>query len=101
MAALKQYKVFHKITGKLVFEGTAKECAEEFGVTDGTIRHAASEGHVLIRKYRVVDYSEMKDKNTDNYTGFDAAAKKWDDFCEPIRKKYNIPVYKAKPEVRG
>ncbi len=101
MAELKRFKVYHKTTGDLLFEGTAKECAVHFNACESSIRSAALEGCSLKCKYKVVDASELTGKDVDNYPGFANAAKKWDEFCEPIRKKYNIPVYKAKPEVGG
>lgn len=100
MAALKCFEVFHKVTDDLLFKGTARECAEQFNVSVDAIRRAANYGSLIQCKYKVAESYESSDNDDGSCNELSRAAKKWDDFCEPIRKKYGIPVYKAKPGVR-
>lgn len=103
MIQVKRYKVFDVKTGDFIVEGTARECAAVVGMTPSGFRQAhvvsAGNGHkrlLIIEQNQdeapeeLVDNSEMRD-----------AAKEWDAFCEPIRKKYGIPVYKAPAKEGG
>lgn len=87
MAQPKQYKVYDKITGALLAEGTARQCAEALRAPSDTIRAIARRKSSY--KY-VVEQQEQEETNCD--LGLVSAAKKWDAFCEPIRKRYGIPV---------
>ena len=95
MAELKRFKVFDVKTGELLVEGTAKECAEGVGLSESGFRQAAviSDG-VGHSKYKIIDETPPEDEIRELSYDFKVAAKKWDEFCEPIRKKYGIPVYK-------
>ena len=93
--ALKRYQIFDR-DGNLVFEGTADECASRFDLTAPAIRSAANLNYRISNKrYSVVDCDSGKWRKDCT----DEAIRSWDEFVTPIRKKYNIPVYKAKPEV--
>ena len=97
--AAKLFKVIDNETGKLFFEGTAKMCCDKLGVADSTIRDAALEGRIVRGAYRVVDCSDLSEEVEIKSYDMDVV-ESWDKFCEPIRKKYNIPVYRA-PGVKG
>jgi hypothetical protein len=88
MSAPKQYKVYSKITGALLAEGTARHCSEVLCAPSDTIR-AIARGKQGSYKY-LVEQQEQEETNCDS--GFVSAAKRWDAFCEPIRKRYGIPV---------
>ena len=95
-----EYEVISSLTGEVLCRGTGSECAELLGddVTADKLRAAARRGFNLCKKYKV----RFIDEDFQQEDGSDAETiKAWNEFCEPIRKKYNIPVYKAKPEVRG
>lgn len=81
------YKVFDQ-SHKLIVSGTAQECGEILGLSGKTIvayARACRSGEPC--KYKVITSEPPV------LSGSDAAAiKAWDDFCEPIRKKYGIPV---------
>lgn len=96
---LKRYKIISRMTGEVVFEGTASECARKFNTVCDTIHSAARRGvNICQKRYFVVECNAIE---IEPETTLSEAARKWDEFCEPIRRRYNIPVYKAKPEVRG
>ena len=100
MVTKNEYEVISSLTGEVLCRGTGSECAEVLGdgITADKLRAAARRGYNLCKKYRVrfLDDYFRKEEGSDA-----EAIKAWNDFMEPIRKKYNIPVYKAKPEVRG
>lgn len=100
MGKLMMFSVSDVYTGEVLFTGTAKQCREKFGVADTTFREAANRGSVMRNRYVVDQVNADEMDNADTIPNGEAA-RKWDEFCAPIRKKYNIPVYKAKPEARG
>lgn len=87
--AIKHYAVYDIVSGEQLAYGTARECAEAIGVHDETIRKNAR-GNIKSLKYEVVEAPSQEEKQTreDMLT----AARNWDAFCEPIRKKYGIKV---------
>lgn len=96
---LKQFKIYSDKTGKLLFEGTAKECSKKYKVKERVLRAAASRGLRMCQgKYRAVDCSDLAETVT-AYDNRDLI-ESWDRLCEPLRKKYGIPVYKAPKEDR-
>ena len=97
----KKYSVYDKVTGNFIVDGTANELAERLGVSSNAVRNAATEKYTLAGAYKVAECTELDKKEPTGYAEYESAAANWDAFCEPIRKKYNIPVYKAKPGVRG
>lgn len=100
MAKLIIYALIDPDTEEIVFQGNAHECAEFCGGTPkgfyggfSKSREATYHGY---RVTKLVDTSsEMNVLGSSELT---AAAKKWDAFCEPIRKRYGIPVYKPDKE---
>ena len=91
----KRYRVYDPMSGELVAEGDAIECAEKLGMTLRTFQRAEENfrrGHY--KKWNIYDNSEQKPvtilKNERE------AIKKWDDFTKPLRKHFGIPVYKQK-----
>jgi hypothetical protein len=100
----RKFQIFNKVSGNLVFEGSAKECCERLHCADSTLRISAKEDWSIRGTYKIVEIIEPKtDDIEEELTKAEdrSAAASWDAFCEPIRKKFGIPVYKAKPEVRG
>lgn len=87
MAQPKQYKVYSMATGDLLAEGTARQCAEVLRAPSDTIRAIARRKSSY--KY-VVEQKEQEETN--GGSSLVSAAKKWDAFCDPTRKKYGIPV---------
>lgn len=100
MGKLMIFSVSDVHTGEVLFTGTAKQCLEKFGVPETTFRQAAINCSVMRNRYVVAPVNADEIDNAETVPNGEAA-RKWDEFCEPIRKKYGIPVYKAKPEVRG
>lgn len=90
MSAPKQYKVYNKITGELLAEGTARYCSEVLHVNADAIR-AVAKGTWSSRLF-VVKEQKQDEADEVGSTTLMAAAKNWDAFCEPLRKKYGIPV---------
>ena len=99
MAKPRQYEVHDAATGKLLAVGTAAYCAKVVGISSDLVRSMAR-GAQNSRKYMSIDITEDEEKGEAACAHILAAAKAWDAFCEPIRKKYGIPVYKA-PEKGG
>lgn len=91
--ATKFFRVYDTETGELVVEGTSRECSQALGVADETTRnsyHNTING--TYKGFRIEAISEDEARS-------DAEAiMKWDAFCEPIRKKYGIPVKRMKVE---
>lgn len=85
----KRYAVYDKETGELVTKGTARACSEATGLSIDSVYQNAV-GAANHPKYVVEGlYDECV------CDSIEAAARAWDKFCEPIRKKYGIPVYKS------
>lgn len=94
----KLFQVYNKKTGCMVVEGGAKKCCEWLGVGDTTFRDAAKRGGTCRGVYQIIDCSDESEEKQLRERGMDFV-KSWDALCEPLRKKYGIPVYK--PEVSG
>lgn len=93
---MRKYKVYSNITDEFLFEGTAEECAEFCGLSLSWFKEVANDIGVCCRgRYRVKEvYGEAEEKLPQKNDSMKAAAKAWDEFCEPIRKKFGIPVYR-------
>lgn len=86
-----RYFVRDRETGEIVAEGSARECAERLGVTTDTIRKWGT-GYYHSYKWEVTRVGlEIPMKNLNKH-GLAEAARSWDAFCEPIRKKYGVEV---------
>lgn len=92
MAQPKKYEVYDKITGVLLAEGTARYCSEVLHVGGDTIR-AIAKGKYNSQRFLVEEQKQdLPDEEFEGDTSLKDAAMRWDAFCEPIRKKYGIPV---------
>ena len=95
-AIARKFRLINNTTDEVLFEGSLKEISEITGATIVTIRDAEKEQRPFRRgQYRVIDISEDREK-ANSKAEYLVAAMKWDEFCEPIRKKYGIPVYKPR-----
>jgi multidrug resistance efflux pump len=92
----KQYRLVDNATEEILMEGHVKEVADFTGASKSHIAQSSREGKTICGgQYRVVDISvEENDEKYKPDTGLWVAARHWDEFCEPLRKKYNIPVYR-------
>ena len=83
------FEVYDIETGDLIASGTQDECGAAIGVSGRTLQQNASlyaTGEYT--KYRI-ERNDAPSKPTSAYL---SAIKAWDDFCEPIRKRYGIPI---------
>ena len=87
--AIKRYTVYDIVTGEILVSGNARECAAAIGVHDETIRKNAR-GIIKSQRYEVVEDPTQEEKQPRD--DMLIAARNWDAFCEPIRKKYGIKV---------
>ena len=91
-----QYEIICNQTGKVVFTGDGKACGDWLGKSSDCVRAAARRGiNISGKQYRVRCLNDNRDLISEA-----EAIKQWDDFVTPIRQRFGIPVYKAKPEVR-
>lgn len=85
-----RYKLYDKKTGKLVFTGTALQCAKFMGMKN------------VKNFYSARDYTKdgtYKGYRIEQVIDWDAyAVREWNKFTEPLRKKYGIPQYVEKKE---
>lgn len=87
-----RYCVRDRNTGAVIAEGTARECAAVIRVTPDTVRKWSTQYYHA--KYQVTrDDGEVGENRMKN-SWCAAFAKKWDDTCEPLRKKYGVEVKK-------
>ena len=98
MPKAKHYEVYDLVTGELLTKGSERKCAVELGVGNSAIGEIAR-GKYKSSRFRVVCKSAEEEKppmkkEQQPYSDMVIAARKWDAFCEPIRKKYGIPVYR-------
>lgn len=104
MPKAKHYEVYDLVTGELLATGSERRCAMTLGVGNSAIGEVAR-GKYKSSRFRVVCKAEEEKpapkKEQQPYSDMVIAARKWDAFCEPIRKKYGIPVYKAPKKEDG
>lgn len=86
------YCVQDRDTGAVLAEGTAKECASVLRVTPATVRKWATQ--YCPPKYQIVKLAGVDDDKLMKNSWCAAFAKKWDEACEPLRKKYGVEVKK-------
>jgi hypothetical protein len=93
---IKQYQLINNFTDEILMEGHVKEVADFTGASKSHIAQSSREGKTICGgRYRVIDISEPEnDEDYNPGSGLLIAARHWDEFCEPIRKRYNIPVYR-------
>ena len=91
MRTLKTFEVYNHL-GDLIASGTATQCAERLGMKASYFKDIANLAEAgAYNKYRIVNTTP--DVETSSYGEIKAAAQKWDDFMDPIRKRFGIPVY--------
>lgn len=99
------YEVYDPKTEELIAKGTVAECAEQLCMTVSGFRNAvdrAKNGTNRSQKIVAVGHTEVKQPNRNFTSEKQAAIDAWDAFCEPIRKKYGIPVRRmTKEELEG
>ena len=95
MAQAVYYKIFDRYTGELLAEGTARQCADELGITQSAFRSRAerSKNNGQRRSWDV-EVSGQVSRDEQNRE----AIKNWDAFCAPLRKKYGIPIWREAPK---
>ena len=102
MRELKRFKLYNYITDELIMEGTMRQIADFTGMAESNLREAADRERPFSKgKYLVLDISKEPQKGQKQMNSLKEAAENWEKFAAPIREKYGIPVYRAKPEVRG
>lgn len=97
-----RFELYDQDTGELVFAGTDAECSEFAGasLTSAISKAYRNTRNATYHNYRIVDVTPPElagDKPLVNGTA--EAIRKWDEFCEPIRAEFGIPVYRAGKEV--
>lgn len=87
--------------GSLLAKGTAAECAKALGMTEKYFRYVVSasrdgkyKGYVI---EDITDYGHQETDEWEQSRNADAI-RNWNEFVTPLRKKYGIPVYRAKKE---
>lgn len=90
MPHAKVYEIFDAVTDKFLAAGTANELEEKLGLGCHMI-HAIGRGAQASAKYKIIQVSKDDDQKMGTASNVDAA-KRWDAFCEPIRRRYGIPV---------
>jgi hypothetical protein len=95
MGYAKVYEVYDAVTGEFLDMGTAAELEERIGIDQVTIR-AVGRGAQNCPRYKINQFGV--DGQKIETSSMLEAAKRWDEFCEPIRRKYGIPVYKHKED---
>lgn len=94
---IKQYRLVDNISNELVMVGSGRDIAAFTGASKSHISESARERKTICAgRYRVVDIAST-DENNEDYkpdTGLSIAARRWDEFCEPLRKQYGVPVYR-------
>lgn len=89
------YRIQDAHTGEVLAEGYAEDCARKVGCNISTIRHSRFQDpdHVGPKQRFLVKVLDEFDKDGWAMSGEQInAAKRWDEFCEPLRKKYGIEV---------
>lgn len=84
----KIYVVKDPLTDAVVCEGTADECAAALGFKTGkNFRNAVTKFNMgNYKRYEIV---------TEEFIEKQKAIRAWDEFTEPLRKKFGIPRYKG------
>lgn len=89
----KRFRLYDIETGELVVEGSTRECGEAIGAGDEAIRVAFN--YTINGTYKGYQIEEVPE---DEAKSDAEAIRNWDAFCEPIRRKYGIPVRRMKVE---
>lgn len=92
------YRVQNAQTGEVLAEGYAEDCIRKLGCSKSTLqtRRFRDPDHVGPRqRFLITVLDEQGGPVIQNWEGSKEqqdAAKRWDAFCEPLRKKYGIEV---------
>lgn len=89
------YRVQNAQTGEVLAEGYAEDCIRKLGCSKSTLqtRRYRDPDHVGPRQRFLITVLDEPEKPGWAMTGEQLdAAKRWDAFCEPLRKKYGIEV---------
>jgi hypothetical protein len=95
MSNPKVYEIYDATTNELLATGTAMECEKKLHLDSYLIR-AVGRGAKTSKKYTVIQVSVDREK-LETASNIDAA-KQWDAFCEPIRRRFGIPVRRTTKE---
>ena len=92
-----RFELYDIETGELVFAGTDAECSAFAGasISSAISKAYRNTRNATYHNYRIVDVTPPElagDKPLVNGTA--EAIRKWDEFCEPIRAEFGIPVYR-------
>lgn len=95
-----RYIVRDKKTGEIAAEGTSRECADKIGSAVNSISGMARKVWIspkwdVERVYppeKQEEPEKPKEPKKDRNWDIHEAIRKWDEFCEPLRKKYGIEV---------
>lgn len=86
------YRVYDRSSGKLLAQGSTRECAEQLGMKQSGFQSAVDRMRDgVIGKFVIEEFGGPQDTEQDRID----LAEQWDRFCEPLRKKYGVKVYKA------
>lgn len=88
--AKKFFEMIDIRTGKLAFAGSAIECRDFLGIRDvKQIYNAVYRAKDSVYKgFCFVEHDLMSTED-------DKAIRAWDDFTEPLRRKFGVPRYKG------
>ena len=81
----KRYRIRNVEMNEIVFEGTTKECAEFLGITRESFYSRSYTGG-FCKKWSIEDGPTDAELDRE-------AIRKWDEFTEPLRRKYGIKKY--------
>ena len=92
------YELYNPVTDEMVFRGTASECIEFCDGSIGGFYGCVGNGNGPYHGYRVEEIPASNEKDVFGCKEMAKAARKWDEFCEPIRIEFGIPVYRPGKE---
>ena len=92
----KYYKIIDPDTGDVLCSGDSEKCAVFFGVSKKCFQNSVGD---MIRNRRprykgyCIEVKSTARKQQEQPAEVKSAIKAWNDFTEPLRRKYGIPVY--------
>lgn len=96
MSWKRKYRVLDAKTGKVLAEGYAEDCAKKVNCNVDTIYAGTSLSPDKVgprRRFIVTVLPDDSDRLNVEFSSEQLSlAKQWDDFCEPLRKKFGIEV---------
>ena len=83
------YRVYDRPSGKLLAQGSTRECAEQLGMKHSGFQSAVDRMRDgVIGKFVIEEFGGPQDTEQDRID----LAEQWDRFCEPLRKKYGVKI---------